>query len=126
VWSPDWTYLTFNAEQYDNAGLWAAGAPDRIIVPTAGLWHFSATWSHNGSSGSGQDHIIGIKIYNAAGVAQGDCGYARYFGVYDAGMTVSGDFYMAAAGWYARVYVYQVTGGTRTASGWFSAAKIAT
>lgn len=126
VYTPDWTYLTFNGEQYDNAGLWVAGSPDRIIVPSPGLWEFKAGWAHDGSSSSMIDHIIGIKAYNAAGTPQGDIALVRYGSVYDCPMTTSGVFYMAAAGWYARVFVYQVTGSTRTATGWFSASKIAT
>jgi len=47
-----YTNMDFDVQEFDQGGLWKAGAPSRLTVPYAGIWFVSAHISFNNATGS--------------------------------------------------------------------------
>ena len=114
VWTPDWTYLDFGVQEEGATG-WVIGAPSKLVLPSVGQFSAAAGWAHDGANGGGTDTILGVRLYNADGSsAIASLCEQRAFLPYGAGQTTTISVKCTAAGQYLRVYVFHVTGGTRT------------
>lgn len=88
------TPISFSAEDWDTANMWAAGDPTKLYAPVAGIYlaTFSASYAVN-AAGVRQLYIID----NAGGIGGllNALGNASWY----VGGVVSGVFNLAAAGW---------------------------
>lgn len=98
------------------AGMWAAGAPTRIVAPVDGVLHVNVTIGWPNSTG---ERYIGLRSNGTTDIALETGGLASASSF---GSTQSGGTGVAlTAGQYVEVYVAQTSGSTQTVTARVSA-----
>lgn len=106
----------WQTEQWDTHGMHNTTNPDRITIPTSGVYDVSVTMAWTAGVASAEDAYNYVLRYNSAGVLQATI----YLGTYPWGVAASTSFGTTTskvkcnAGDYLVAYIAQFTGATRT------------